>query len=154
MSDTKIQLNSLEALERLIGGDTELEIEIRNSVVQKFAEKHLKPVAAEISLESVENRITEMAREKLEKDVATFKHRWGGTLTDLKLHPDIVKEIEKQVSILVSDTVRESVNAAIERWYSPEELKKRINSEIDYINKQTIRKAVKEKFQQLLDSAE
>ena len=42
---TKIQINSLDALERLIGGDTELEIEVRNSVIQKFAEKHLKPLA-------------------------------------------------------------------------------------------------------------
>ena len=39
---TKIQINSLEALERLIGGDTELEIEVRNSIVQEFAKKYLK----------------------------------------------------------------------------------------------------------------
>lgn len=42
---TKLQINSLEALERLIGGDTETEIDIRNSVVQKFADKHLKCLA-------------------------------------------------------------------------------------------------------------
>jgi hypothetical protein len=41
----KIQINSLEALERLIGGDNELEIDIRNSVVQDFSKKHLKSVA-------------------------------------------------------------------------------------------------------------
>lgn len=41
----KIQINSLEALERLIGGDSELEIELRNSVVQDFANKHLKALA-------------------------------------------------------------------------------------------------------------
>lgn len=42
---TKIQINSLEALERLIGGDSELEFEIRNNVAQDFAKKHLKAVA-------------------------------------------------------------------------------------------------------------
>ena len=41
----KIQINSLEAVERLIGGDTEVEIEVRNSVVQEFAKKHLKAVS-------------------------------------------------------------------------------------------------------------
>lgn len=41
----KIQINSLEALERLIGGDTEVEIDIRNSVVQEFTKKHLKAIA-------------------------------------------------------------------------------------------------------------
>jgi hypothetical protein len=35
----------LEALERLIGGDSEVEVESRNSVVQKFAETHLKAIA-------------------------------------------------------------------------------------------------------------
>ena len=38
----KIQINSLEALERLIGGDTQVEIEIRNSIVQEFTKKYLK----------------------------------------------------------------------------------------------------------------
>jgi hypothetical protein len=42
---TKIQINSLAALERLIGGEAETEIEIRNSVVQEFAKKHLRAIA-------------------------------------------------------------------------------------------------------------
>lgn len=41
----KIQINSLAALERLIGGDTEVEIEVRDSIVQNFSKKHLKTVA-------------------------------------------------------------------------------------------------------------
>jgi hypothetical protein len=35
----KIQINSLEALERLIGNDNNLEIDIRNSIVQNFTKK-------------------------------------------------------------------------------------------------------------------
>lgn len=42
---TKIQINSLEALERLIGNDNELEIQVRNSIVQEFTYKHLKAIA-------------------------------------------------------------------------------------------------------------
>ena len=42
---TKLQINSLEALEKLIGGDSEVEMDIRNNIVQKFTEKHLKAVA-------------------------------------------------------------------------------------------------------------
>lgn len=38
----KIQLNSLDSLERLIGGDTEIELSIRNNIVQEFTKKHLK----------------------------------------------------------------------------------------------------------------
>jgi len=43
----KIQIASLAALERLIGGDSTIEIEIRNSIVQNFANKHLKALAGE-----------------------------------------------------------------------------------------------------------
>lgn len=34
-----IQINSLEALERLLGGDTQVEVDLRKSVAVKFAEK-------------------------------------------------------------------------------------------------------------------
>jgi hypothetical protein len=42
----KLQINSLDALERLIGGDNEVELELRNWVVQAFAKKHLKIAAS------------------------------------------------------------------------------------------------------------
>ena len=38
----KIQINNLEALERLLGNDSEFEMEVRNSVAQNFAKKYLK----------------------------------------------------------------------------------------------------------------
>lgn len=38
----KIQINSLDALERLIGGDTELEIELRRAVAVELGKRHLK----------------------------------------------------------------------------------------------------------------
>lgn len=41
----KIQINSLEALERMIGGDNEMEFEIRQSVAEAFAKKYLKGLA-------------------------------------------------------------------------------------------------------------
>lgn len=41
----KVQINDLAALERLIGGDTEVEMDIRNNIVQKFVNKHLKGLA-------------------------------------------------------------------------------------------------------------
>jgi hypothetical protein len=52
-----VQINSLDALECLIGGDSEFEFDIRNNVVQKFAEKHLKTVANSTVMLEVENKI-------------------------------------------------------------------------------------------------
>lgn len=53
----KIQINSLEALERLIGGDTELEIEIRQSVVENFSKKHLGKLANEEMMKKTSSAI-------------------------------------------------------------------------------------------------
>jgi len=53
----KIQINSLEALERLIGGDNELELQIRTSIVHEFTNKHLKSLATSKLMKDTENAI-------------------------------------------------------------------------------------------------
>ena len=56
---TKIQINSLQALERLIGGDTELEMEVRNSVAQNFSKKYLKGVIDEKIIKLIDKAVAE-----------------------------------------------------------------------------------------------
>ncbi|AFF28277.1 gp279 [Sphingomonas phage PAU] len=53
----KIQINSVEALERLIGGDTQIEIDIRNNIVQEFAKRHLKDIAESETFKGIESSI-------------------------------------------------------------------------------------------------
>lgn len=55
----KIQINSLQALERLIGGDTELEIEARNNIVQDFSKKHLKPLLTSASQQIINDLLSD-----------------------------------------------------------------------------------------------
>lgn len=50
MNKLTIQINNLEALERLIGGDTEIELEIRNNIVQAFTKKYLKQLVNEAQI--------------------------------------------------------------------------------------------------------
>lgn len=45
---TKIQINSLKALERLIGGDTELEVELRKNVAVELIKKRIDFKAKEM----------------------------------------------------------------------------------------------------------
>ena len=42
-----LQINSLEALEKLLSGDVQLEMDMRNTVVQEYAKKYIKSVAQE-----------------------------------------------------------------------------------------------------------
>jgi hypothetical protein len=64
----KIQINSLEALERLIGGDTEVELEIRNNIVQEFAKKNLKALVNEGTITAVATEI----ENKLKRDASSI----------------------------------------------------------------------------------
>lgn len=76
---TKIQINSLEALERLIGNDTELEMELRSTIVQEFSKKFLKSVANEIldrERGNFEREIKDYSREVLGSYVRDPQCSW------------------------------------------------------------------------------
>src|ERR1035437_10268974 len=110
MNKLTIQINNLEALERLIGGDSEVEIEIRNSIIQKFAEKHLKPLANCEPITSTLKTITEVIKdqviEKCSKEIATFQQSWHGGINDVKLRPEIKSEIDRQVRALTDKNIQ------------------------------------------------
>ena len=153
MNKLTLQINNLEALERLIGGDSEVEIEIRTSVVQKFADKHLKALAntPEISdtLRQIKDEICRIAKEKCEKDIATFKTSWQGSLTDVKLHPQIKTEIDTQVRNVVDDTIRKSVDESIKFWANDAEIKKRIENRFEYYTKEMVNAEIKARIEKL-----
>lgn len=108
---TKIQINSLEALERLIGNDNELEIQVRESVIQNFTAKHLKSIA---KLDLVEN-IGKAVKEELQKEFFEIvKDGWGrdvvkgfkeSVLKELK--EDMCREARKILGQVISEAIDE-----------------------------------------------
>lgn len=153
MNKLTIQINNLEALERLIGGDSEVEVDIRNSVVQRFAEKHLKPLANghEISdtLTAIMSDIRKQISEKCEKEIATFQTTWGGSVHDIKLRPEIKAEIERQVRTLTDEHIRKSVEEALKFWANETELKKRIDNRFEYYTTDVINAELKSRIEKL-----
>lgn len=105
----KIQINSVEALERLIGGDTETEIEIRNSVVQEFAKRHLKAVTQEQMTVALKNTIIQEIRNRF------LKNTDSGWRSDFTLNDDTAKLIQDEVKGIInaelSDTIRQTINS-------------------------------------------
>lgn len=105
----KIQLNSLEALERLIGGDSELEIDIRNSVAQAFAKKHLKRIISEEMLDKIKNDVDRELRDDLfNKDVPGKSWLYGTIKNDLKR--EIKKAVESEVKSIIHDEIRDAMD--------------------------------------------
>jgi phosphoribosylformylglycinamidine (FGAM) synthase PurS component len=152
MNKLTLQINSLEALERLIGGDTETEIEIRNSVVQKFAEKHLKPIVNSAPITDVIRRIKDHAYKHIQEtcanEIATFKSSYGGSAYDIKLRPEIELTIKNKVQDSISKIISEKVKAAFDEYYTEARITKRINLLMD----DNINALVNEKVKEKIDS--
>ena len=94
---TVIQINSIEVLERLIGGNTELEVDLRNSVAQAFATKHIKKFQAVLD-EAIQKEIEALQF----AIVRTHKSRWN-----VDIHPDIKKDIQETVTPYIKHQIRQ-----------------------------------------------
>lgn len=150
MNNLTLQINSKEALERLIGGDTKTEIDIRNSVVQKFAEKHLKPIVNSAPVTDTINQIKQHAQkyiaEACVKEIASFKYSFGNYIQDIKLHPEIESIIKSKIKESIDKLIIERVNAAIEQYYNEAVLTKRINVMMDHNIKVLVNEKIKERL--------
>lgn len=105
---TKIQINSLAALERLIGGDTELEIEIRNNIVQEFTKKHLKQIATA----SVINQAIHSIEEDLIREF--FETVKDGYRNKTVLKKDVLTSFKEEMIYRAKEELHLGVNEAME----------------------------------------
>ena len=99
MSKTKltIQINNLEALERLIGGDTEVELDIRNSVVQAFSKKHLKVVAESAVMIELAKSIKLTIQDELFTDTSVRKFQTNLILNDSPFKKAILRAAQEGI---------------------------------------------------------
>jgi hypothetical protein len=104
----KIQINHLEALERLIGNNSDLEVELRNNVVDKFEKKYLKGLAAE-SLARITpwmESLKQSCVNQIEKEIGKIQ-AWGQgdvALTSqfkLLIQSAVKRQIEVEVALQV-----------------------------------------------------
>lgn len=107
-SGLTLQINSVAALERLLGGNTELETSIRRSVATDFARNHMKDlVEREFNIRDAELKDqikTEVDKIALQRDKI---QSWTWTLSD-----DLKARIRGQVSEELKKVVDEAVRAA------------------------------------------
>lgn len=114
----KIQINSLEALERLIGGDSELEIEIRNSIVQEFSRQYLKPIAItqqfQTTLTNIQKQASSVIQDKVNEEVwkKYFDTDWCNRPTQVKSeYVAKIKEcIKKNLDLILKEEVKKAID--------------------------------------------
>lgn len=131
----KIQINSLEAIERLIGNDNELEIDLRESIAYLFTKKHLKSIANSELMEEVSKSVTSELRKEF------FDTIKAGFSTNFSLKPDIFEKVKKDLVNRVDQEFDNSINKAIKDQLS------KVNEKIDI----AISKAVDKIYNQITD---
>ncbi len=117
VSRLTIQINSLEALERLIGGDSAVEIELRNNIAAKFVEKHLKQLAGtgviQTAIQNARTAVLHQAGEELKKTIGSWSQDWRGQLSNITLRAEIVEKIKGEIDMHVSDLITRRVQDAM-----------------------------------------
>ena len=101
----KLQL-TIPALERLIGGDTEIEVDLRKQIVHEFAKRHLKNVADEeihkAAVDEVKKHVNAAAKEAFDIN-GVLGATW----------PDASRRLESMVKSVVESSVQQIVDEAL-----------------------------------------
>lgn len=142
----KIQINSLGALERLIGDDTQLEIEIRNSIVQEFAKKHLKAVAKEQLTRDLSVAIQAELRKEFFEEVKNGS--WGTkTVFSMEILNQIKEKLRDTARLELAQIVRETV----EEQKSYMAIMERLQSTADWITEQLGPQKLEDKLEKMVN---
>ena len=151
----KIQLNSLEALERLIGGDSEIEVSIRANIASEFAGKHLRPLINSPELKEATESIKRAAQAEAQKQIAetvgSIKRGVYGFQDTVILNESFKSEVNAKVKGEIAAQMNELLNvpalvAESLARYTPEYLAELIDKRIDYNFNEKVKDAVKIKL--------
>jgi len=157
----KLQINSKEALERLIGGDSDLEVELRNSVVQEFANRHLKGLAMvynEAHFKALTDTVYKEMKAKIQEEyglrIVTEKGPYSYSTpkqvvqlkdeTKAQLRNLIETETMSQVGIISKRIVDNLLPTIMET------VEKQVNVVVDRLTKDEVKRQVDKKVKQIL----
>lgn len=125
----KIQINSLEALERLIGDDKNLEIQVKESILNGFAKNYLKSVTNSFIVEKLKTSILEELGKTnffgmMKKDDSGFRPIYSLTY-------DFREKVEREVIKLVDEKIQSALQKPINDIY------KQIERRFDILSSET-----------------
>lgn len=122
---------TLPVLEKLIGNDNELEVEIRKCIVHEFSKRHLSAVATAI-YGDIEKNKQEVMRQVFEQMSVTKIADWGNTRFTLTSDAQLLikKAVQSAITEEVDRTVKEAwlemkpqIVSALKACYDREALK-------------------------------
>ena len=150
---TKIQLDH-SALKSIIGGDSAIELELRNAVVQEFAKKHLKAVAngdeMKKTLATLARIIEQEFVHRCEAEVATFRRSYGDNLENVKLNSEIEHKLDVKVRSVVEKIVEEAFAKALKTWANDDVIERMVTSRFEYWTKDRVDRLIRKRLEKAL----
>jgi CRISPR/Cas system-associated protein Cas10 (large subunit of type III CRISPR-Cas system) len=151
MSDKVKLVLTKPALDRLIGGDSELEVELKHAVAKELLENHIQPALRLQATQEISKRLREGFTEQLQEQLGEYKagmvRNCYGTLSKgqvFNLHPDIKAAIE--------ETVHGQIQSHVNEYVKTLNLEARIAAAFQAGVKQAISDGVRAKLKEVQDS--
>ena len=132
----KLQLNSVSAVERLIGGDTTAEVELRQAIAEEFSKRHLKSLVNTEAMQVIKDQI-----------IKEFRYNYG-TYTAPQIVTDIIKETTNK---LIAQIIHSEVSKIIEENKWIETMNKIVREQSDYIVNQLSEATIDRRLNLLVD---
>lgn len=131
---TKISLDAT-ALKAAIGGDSEVELELRNAIVQEFTKKHLKPLASEAYVQQAKAEIIRAIQKEITAilPLKEVRERYTSAWV-LDESTPLGKEMKDEIEKIVTRSIREQFNQAIEQYANKllqNDLEKRLLTKVE-----------------------
>lgn len=148
-----IQINNLQALERLLGGDTQWEMDIRKSTAVAFARRHFENLPDDPKLwqelASLKAALKKLVDDRIRAEIATLKG--SGYYEQWDLNADIKTSIQAEVNKVVQNmrdnAITEAVDKAVTAYFEKTDLDKRITKAVEDRLGVTISKVTKSKLE-------
>jgi len=123
----KVQLDT-KALNLLIGGDSEIELELRNSIVQEFMKKHIKAICCEKQYIA----LLEELRIEFLKEIKNIVFKMG-SVDGIRFERDMKDNIKVWLDFSIEEKIKELVQYECSKIIE-ESVKKEIENIIPSIN--------------------
>lgn len=156
MAELKISIPYAD-LVRLIGDDSEVNVELRSHIALEFSKRHLKTLANDPGMEKLLHAYGESLRAEsvaaLSEYFTTSKDRWGANIVynaTAKLKGQVKAEVNSCVNQVIRDMVDDAINKRLGTWqkYIEECVSLKINK--DYNDR--INTAIKERLAKVADA--
>jgi hypothetical protein len=143
----KIQINSLQALERLIGGDSEIEVEIRGNIVHEFSKKHLKSIVATDAMKDAANHVVDEIRNELKTFMLTEVKKSGSFWSTVVIKPELRKELLETAKYGLMEELRQEIKSNLKI----DELRESIQTQAEKAAKYIAEELTNESLEEQID---